>query len=418
MPVILVLIDALRYDYISEDRTPFLFHCAKNGEYYKRVIPSYGFCERTEILSGLEPAESGYFTAIGYDPTQSPYLEKRKYKIFDIIENYIPVKLYNPFRKRYHNIRKKFRNMVSTKIFLTKKISTPLRPYNIPFSYLPYFTLTEDGNNNSESSVSSKRSILTLLKNKNQKYFIDSFTSLNSNTNYSDKERFELSLQAIKNDDYVLHLVYNSIPDHYGHLYGTDSIELNDALNKLDGMIKKYVEACIEVNSSTSFIFLGDHGMVDMKDKIDIGALVKAISQKHKLRKRTDYVHFLDSTIFRIWFHSDKAKTVFQKELLNSPQLKKYGLFLTKSIANKYNIPFDDRRYGDLMWLANSGVIIYPDFFHSDFLNKGMHGYDPENLKCQGTCIVFGHNISPKNVDAIKLTEVYSILKHQLRLDN
>ena len=38
MTTILFLMDAMRSDYIKKETTPFLWECANEGEYYKRVI--------------------------------------------------------------------------------------------------------------------------------------------------------------------------------------------------------------------------------------------------------------------------------------------------------------------------------------------------------------------------------------------
>ena len=59
-----VVVDALRYDYIKDDQMPFLHSLASKSCYVKRLVPSPGFCERVEILTGKENIETGYFTAI------------------------------------------------------------------------------------------------------------------------------------------------------------------------------------------------------------------------------------------------------------------------------------------------------------------------------------------------------------------
>ena len=71
--VVYLLLDAFRCDYIDEKSTPFLYNCSQKGIFYKQVIPSLSFCERTEIFTGKKPNESGFFTAIGYEPASSQY---------------------------------------------------------------------------------------------------------------------------------------------------------------------------------------------------------------------------------------------------------------------------------------------------------------------------------------------------------
>jgi hypothetical protein len=39
---------------------------------------------------------------------------------------------------------------------------------------------------------------------------------------------------------------------------------------------------------------------------------------------------------------------------------------------------FPDRRYGELIFLMNPGVLIHPSFF-GNYAPAGMHGYDPDD---------------------------------------
>ena len=73
MRVTLFLIDAFKDDYLSETNTPFLYQSATQNVHIKQIIPSAGFCERTEIFFGLRPDQSGFFTAIGFDEKNGTY---------------------------------------------------------------------------------------------------------------------------------------------------------------------------------------------------------------------------------------------------------------------------------------------------------------------------------------------------------
>lgn len=43
----------------------------------------------------------------------------------------------------------------------------------------------------------------------------------------------------------------------------------------------------------------------------------------------------------------------------------------------RLHIPSNDRKYGDLIFLAQPGVLISPNFFQGTMYVKGMHGFDP-----------------------------------------
>jgi len=106
MSTILLLLDAFRNDYLTEQTTPFLWKCAMEGEYYKNVEQSYGFCERTEIFTGKPASESGFFTAIGYDPINSPYKNINGLLLLYMVEQMVLLLLHIAPKKigsRVHN---------------------------------------------------------------------------------------------------------------------------------------------------------------------------------------------------------------------------------------------------------------------------------------------------------------------------
>ena len=101
----------------------------------------------------------------------------------------------------------------------------------------------------------------------------------------------------------------------------------------------------------------------------------------------------MDSTLVRLWFFSDKAKSIFSNSLKISDDFNDFGIFIDKDLSERECIPWGDRRYGDIVWWANTGVLVYPDFFHRIEKYKGMHGYNPLLSQNQGTCIVYGKSI-------------------------
>ena len=114
---------------------------------------------------------------------------------------------------------------------------------------------------------------------------------------------------------------------------------------------------------------------------------------------------------------NNKSRTAFENYLLKDIELNKSGIFVDDQIAKDEKIPYGDSRYGDLIWLANEGNIIFPDFFHRTEPYKGMHGYDVNQSTSKGTCFI--HN--PEEIvkmDEIELVDIYSILERALRLTN
>ena len=56
---VIVILDAFRWDYISKNQTPFLYNFKEQNLYIQNLVPSPGFCERSEIFTGLNPKKSG-----------------------------------------------------------------------------------------------------------------------------------------------------------------------------------------------------------------------------------------------------------------------------------------------------------------------------------------------------------------------
>ena len=237
-----------------------------------------------------------------------------------------------------------------------------------------------------------------------------------SSENNSDNSRLDSAINNINDDRYALFLIYIEELDAIGHNYGPNSEEIDASLKSLDTRLKQFYSKVTIEKPDSNFIYLGDHGMSEVSKVVDVERELHKIESRLTLKKHRDYIYFLDSTIMRIWFMSDEKKNKFQKALSNNIILNQNGIFLDEAFAEKYNIPWGDRKYGDSVWIANDGTLIFPDFFHREYPYKGMHGYDPKLRENQGVCIVTGKNIGKKEIESVQLTDIYEILKNNLDL--
>lgn len=398
--VVFVLVDALRSDYISKEDSPFLYDFAKKNKYYKHVTQSRSFCERAEIFTGLSPRESGYFTAIGFSPEDSPYKDIKSLGVLTLFDRiFSNNRLYNAYKNRLVRL-------------LTMRKKGIMPSYSIPLNTLKYFNLTEDKYDfRSKDAFEGKNNIFQDCKTNGLNIYYESFTALNFTKPSTDESRLESVEENIKND-YNLYLAYIGAMDLFGHKYGPESQERKAELKKLDKRLSAFYNNIVSINKNTKFIFLGDHGMTKIHTHIDIESELNKLAIESNLKVGKDYVYFLDSTMFRIWYLNDNASKLLDKSLKHNSNLLQHGIFVNEEIAIKEEIPFPDKRYGDTLWMANLGVLIFPDFFHKVSPYNGMHGYDVNNSSSKGTCIV----TSKENeyVENIKLTDIYNILKNEL----
>lgn len=377
MSTVFILVDALKSKYLSEENMPFLLSLSKNELYVKKVVPSFSFCERTEIFTGMHPKKSGNFTAIGYDPQYSEYA---KYKNMMQILSKID-KVFIKGSRFSRTLRR-----IMDKYFASLNIK--MKVYNIPFNMVYKFRLTEDDKSHYINGAFKNESIFDVLSKENKKMYTNSFTALGTKGFSSDGERVNAAIN-VASDDYDVVFVYLGDIDWLGHLHNNNLEVMRPALRKADNDIRKIYEKYTEVSPDTNFIVLGDHGMMSVDDSIDI------ISQCNLLPFNigSDYDYFLDSTIARFWIHNSRSREGIEK-MLSSDEFISKGFILDEKKACELNIPNKQRSesgnlmYGDIIWCANKGVVIAPDFFNTNKELKGMHGFADVDDEGKGLLVI------------------------------
>jgi hypothetical protein len=414
MSTILVLLDAFRHDYLTEKNTPFLWKCAQEGANYAGVEQSLGFCERSEILTGLRGDVRGFFTAIGFDPANSPYIKTPLLNYLEFVEKYLLLGL-NFFPLHFGSrVHKKLRHLVSCHL---KKRKMSMSAYLIPFTWLPYFALTEDRIDHRDPKAFPMPSILSLLEGAGGTYLYDTFSALNIDTKYrTDCDRFDAVIRDFKVFPKDLYLVYVAATDEYGHRYGPDSHKFQVTLRQLDKNIEKFVHDTECTNRGNNYLFLGDHGMLPVTSRMDAEKEISTMLRTTGLYNGKDVIYFLDSTMVRFWTMSEKARNSLPGILYGTEIFNRSGSWMNDALAKRYHVPWPDRRYGDLLWIANPGVLVFPDFFHRFTPCKGMHGYDPALPESQGMCILWGKGIPSSKHPVMPLTNTFNLLKSCLNL--
>jgi len=399
-PVVLILLDAFRHDYISDRNTPFLYSCSKKGLYIEKIVPGNGFCERSEIFTGKSSYELGFFSAISFSLTKSTYLK------IDII--------LRALNRLTSYVKFNFLNKVLRRLLWiwASKQNHPMPTYSIPYTSLKYFILTEDYNNMVSRGALHFPTIFDLLRDKEKTFFNDSFTSLFTSQIGNDNTRLDLVLKNIDAADF--YLVYLANTDAIGHKFGPDSDEMRNVLQNLDFSLRDFVNQFQGKHPDAKFLFLGDHGMIPVEVKIDVKSLVDDVLNGAGLDHGKDYVYFFDSTIFRIWFIDQNRKEYVISKVSRNHELLENGIFIDQENSEKYKIPFGSE-FGDIVWWANPGVLISPDFFHKgESPVKGMHGYLNSDERSKGMAIAFGGSIEKEIKKEKHLTYINFLLRELL----
>lgn len=407
--VLIVLVDALRFDYLNEEDTPFLYSLSQQGLYVKKLTPGYGFCERSEILTGAGPSDTGHFYAYTYAPDLSPFSYLRRFQPFLNLLDYaldtIPVFLSPKGKRIWGKVYKYGRSRLQR---WYRKFAPSFSWNAIPFRFFPLFALTEDSVEHTQPDAFRIPSIYDILIANGLSWnhkFQDLATDLS--------DSYEVSLNRFYQSFAQPHSFYCYAFGHIDsicHKNGTSRENRKKTLNYVDNMAKEMYVAFLDKNPDGYVLFFGDHGMLDIHTTFNAEEQIIRFVKMKGWKVPRDLVYFLDSTTVRFW----GKKSIECKELLNNEEWAANGRVLNESLAKKIGVVDEQFNYGDLIWWANPGVCVFPDFFRRIIPPKGMHGYDVNIDEHKGLAILNGPDIVSCVRDNGHLTDiaptVYSLL--------
>ena len=164
-----------------------------------------------------------------------------------------------------------------------------------------------------------------------------------------------------KKDD--IDFVYFGELDELGHKYGTKSFEIVKAVREIDR----------KVSGMDFDLIFSDHGMVDV-DKI--------------VRVPWSGYCVIDSDMARYWGSEEELDFIREKLPMDDGKIIEWN-----------------KKYGDLIFLVNTGVLIFPDFWNDEPV-KGMHGYDGQHKDMKAFYLL---NKNGKKED-LKVEELHEVL--------
>lgn len=377
----IILLDALRHDFIDQTRTPFL-HSLKMKSTRAEVIETYAFQTRPAFFAGLEPDESGICHLYAYDPDNT---------CFGFLKPFIPLlKSFDPwgYRKAGRGIIRRIARM-QEKLRGNPASAAVMSASEVPLHLLPLFRLSEEQFTDKLNLFSPHETIFDHLS-KNGK----SWRWIGYPRHFGSTKSILSEYRKSKPAD-VTYLHFSEL-DWLGHRYGPVSKEIDSALKEFDTILKDLLTPALD-NGGRVAIF-GDHGMVEVTGSVDLISLLKKLP--YKLGE--DYITFLDSTQARFWFKSDSARS----DVITLLSQIQYGRILQTEERQALGIAKHTERFGELIFAMEGGKIIHPSFFsHAATPPKGMHGYLPE-VQDNKTQILLS-SPEDRQLGIIKMVEIY-----------
>ena len=207
------------------------------------------------------------------------------------------------------------------------------------------------------------KTLKDILIEKGIKHFISDWRQT-EDTNFKDLSR----VLEVGDLDFVF--AYFAGLDGVQHMHTKESDTTDKKVEYYKENLKDIFKILKDKYGEYDVAIFSDHGMTTLTETVDL----KSEINKLGLLEGEDYLSFYDSTMARFWFYTDKAK----QEITNILSSKSYGKILDEGELVSWGINFQDRRYGDIIFLLSPGVQIAPSDMGNDAL-PGMHGYSPEH---------------------------------------
>jgi predicted AlkP superfamily pyrophosphatase or phosphodiesterase len=361
-PRLIICIDGLGFDLISEENTPFL-HVFGKENYFSELETLFAF-------TGIE-----YCFFSGKNPDETDiWLEfsKESNSVFD------------SFLMRIFGVGK-LRDYVAVLLQLMNNRTWMSGIYNIPKDKLKYF------------DTSAKKGLweLDFFRNKGIAFYKWPFFVTERKKKLifkyeDDEERLQRLLSEKGKEVYYVQLMK---VDKAIHKFGKESPEVRKTLKKTDLLLEKYVKSFLNENPEGEVFLWGDHSLADIKNYINLEKM---------LPKSREYLYFIEGTTACFWFKNEEIK----KRVLESVKEEKRIKILNTKKAKSYKIPLS-KKYGDLVIYVEKGNYFFPNFYQKNNKEKfmAMHGY-PNDKELNG--MVISNKKIPKK---IKMAEMIKYIK-------
>lgn len=361
---ILLQIDACRANYINIKNTPFLSHMKQRG-ISGILIPTFGFEPDAAYIAGLYPDKANGGAQFWYDPENTPFYFIRAFP-----------KWLNELPMLGETIVRKTIKFMARRYCHAPRLSTA----NVPLYLLKYFAFPMKYTAE-QAGFARGRTVFDLLR-KERRAWLFHCSPNNKVDIKSALDRVDRALFP----PFSFAFIHIGTLDLVGHRYGSESKYIKNALLTIDRGIKKIFDIAKCRFEEVHLVIMGDHGMVEVNQHLNIWSELR----KFSVKMEKDYLVFLDSTMVRFWFFSERA----EKLIVDFLNRIKGGHILNQEEKNKYHLNYSHNKFGDIIFLVDPGVLIFPNFYQNKKPVKGMHGYAPETPDQQSALLIHSPKIN------------------------
>lgn len=373
-----VFVDACGWEIIKDD--PFASDFAPNR---KRLDSVFGYSSACvpSILSGRWPDEHRNWCYFVYDPGNSPFKSLRPLR-------WLPEKITS---------RRIFRRWLSKFVKVQLSFRGYFDLYNIPFRHIALYDFTEKKSPLQPGGMNRGPNIFDFLEKRKIAYHV-------SAPQKNEQQNLRALISDIKAENIDFAFLYWPALDGLLHSVGNQSPLVPEKLRGYEQSIRELLAATREHYAEVRLYIFSDHGMANCDVLLDLKSKIEPLP----FRFGKDYAVVYDSTMARFWFFNDRARNEIIATLKTIPQ----GRVLEDSELKRLRAHFPDGYFGELIFLADEGVLIVPSHMGERPI-RGMHGYHPE-AKHSYAMLCTNQQHIPENVTGI--TDIFRLMSRDAEL--
>lgn len=375
---IFIMVDACGWEIIRQD--PFACSFAPHRRRLTSVLGYSSTCVPT-ILSGRWPNQHRNWCYFVYDPANSPFRGLTRWA-------WLPRKLTN---------RRFFRRWLTRRVKRKLNFRGYFDLYNIPFDQIGLFDFSEKKNPLQPNGLNRGPNIFDFLEQRGTPYYV-------SDPAESEQGNLEALIARVTAKAIDFAFLYWPGLDGILHQHGNDAPEVRLQLRQYERWIDELLGAAQGHYRDIRLYVFSDHGMADCQQTLDLQCLLTDLP----VRAPKDYVVVFDSTMARFWFFHDNARRAVQQRLEQVSQ----GRVLPDHELESLHVLFEDRYFGQLIFLVNEGVLIVPSHMGERPI-RGMHGYHPQE-KHSYAALLSNRSDLPEPVTA--LTDLFALMTEEADL--
>jgi hypothetical protein len=307
-----------------------------------RTVLGFSQAALTTIFSGLMPADHGLWMMYAFREDGGPL------RWIKLVPRSVSAR------------RRSLRRLMSWSLRRLSGVQGYFSLYDVPRDVLPYLDLPARGDIFSPGGAAPVRTIFDAIARSGVPARIWDYRVA------EDRSFAELE-EAVGSGRERFLLLYTAALDSDLHGLGSGDERIGRRLEWYRRRIERIAAIARDCGGARVFV-LGDHGMCDVTRRIDVMSRLDGAG----LSIPSDYIPFYDSTMARFRVFSRNARERIEERLADMPA----GRILEPEELRELGVYAADGRFGDLVFLADPGVIISPSFMGEGAV-AAMHGYHP-----------------------------------------